>query len=168
MVLSRRSAGDRIPGIWIEGHGVPAVVVHPDGAQAARRDPAVAELLKAKRPVLLIDTFQTGSAVAPRDRSYAIFLGFNQSDDACRVQDILTALAFVHQKFSGPIDLVGLGKAGVWSEFAAAVAPIPVKLHVDAGWFHGSDDEFLKDFNVPGIQRAGGLGAADRLTASLH
>ena len=168
MVLSRRSAGDRIPGIWIEGHGVPAVVVHPDGAQAARRDPAVAELLKAKRPVLLIDAFQTGSAVAPRDRSYAIFLGFNQSDDACRVQDILTALAFVHQKFSGPIDLVGLGKAGVWSEFAAAVAPIPVKLHVDAGWFHGSDDEFLKDFNVPGIQRAGGLGAADRLTASLH
>ena len=57
--------------------------------------PVVAELLKAKHPVLLIDAFQTGSAVAPRERSSAIFLGFNQSDDACRVQDILTALAFL-------------------------------------------------------------------------
>ena len=120
--VARKSAGDRVPGMWIEGHGVPAVVVHPDGAEAARRDPAVAALVKAQRPVLLIDAFQTGSAVAPRDRSYQNFLGFNQSDDACRVQDILTALAFVHQKLSGPIELVGLGKAAVWSEFAAAVA----------------------------------------------
>jgi dienelactone hydrolase len=168
IVLSRPAVGDRIPGIWIDGHGVPAVVVHPEGAAASRQDPAISALLKAGRPVLLIDAFQTGSAVAPRDRSYRIFLGFNQSDDACRVQDILTALAFVHQKISGPIELVGLGKAGVWAEFAAAVAPIPVKLRVDTGRFHGSDDEFLKDFNVPLIQRAGGLGAAERLTAGLR
>jgi dienelactone hydrolase len=168
IVLSRPSAGDRIPGIWLPGRGVPAVVVHPDGATAARQDPATAALIKAGRPVLLIDAFQTGSAVAPRDRSYRIFLGFNQSDDACRVQDILTALAFVHQKASGSIELVGIGKAGVWSEFAAAVAPIPVKLRVGAARFHGSDDEFLKEFNVPLIQRAGGLEAADRLTTSLR
>ena len=69
LVLSRPMAGDRIPGVWIDGKGVPVVVVHPDGTDAARKDPAVAELLKAKRPVLLIDAFQTGSAVAPRDRS---------------------------------------------------------------------------------------------------
>jgi len=168
IIFSRRPAGDRIPGIWIEGRGVPVVVVHPDGAAAARRDPAVAELLKARRPVLLIDAFQTGSAVAPRDRSYAIFVGYNQSDDACRVQDILTALAYLHQKFSGPIELVGLGKAGVWSEFAAAVAPIRVMLRADLKGFHGSDEEFVRDFFVPGIQRAGGLGAAERLTAGLR
>lgn len=165
VVLSRRSAGDRVPGVWIDGHGTPAVVVHPDGVEAARHDPAVAELLKAKRPVLLIDAFQTGSAIAPRDRSSQIFWGFNQSDDACRVQDILTALAFVHQKENGAIELVGIGKAGLWSEFAAAVAPIPVKLHVDASQFRGSDDELVKDFDVPLIQRAGGLLAAQRLTA---
>ena len=168
VILSRPTIGDRIPGIWIDGHGAPAVVVHPEGAVAARQDPAIAALLKAGRPVLLIDAFQTGSAVAPRDRSYRIFLGFNQSDDACRVQDILTALAFVHQKSSGPVELVGIGKAAIWAEFAAAAAPIPVKLHADLASFHGSDDEFLKEFNVPLIQRAGGLAAAQRLTASLR
>jgi dienelactone hydrolase len=168
IVLSRSPRGDRIPGVWITGHGVPAVVVHPAGSVAARQDPAAAALLKSGRPVLLIDAFQTGLAAAPRDRSSKIFLSFNQSDDACRVQDILTALAFAHQKFSGPIELVGIGKAGVWAEFAAAVAPIPVKLHVDKGAFHGDDDEFVKDFNVPLIQRAGGFGAAERLTSSLR
>ncbi len=168
IVLSRPSAGDRVPGIWIDGRGVPAVVVHAEGAAAARQDPAVMALLKAGRPVLLIDAFQTGSAVAPRDRSYKIFLGFNQSDNACRVQDILTALAFVHQKHGGPVELVGVGKAGLWAEFAAAVAPIPVKLHADTGWFHGTDDEFVKDFDVPLIQRAGGLAAAQRLTSELR
>jgi dienelactone hydrolase len=168
IVLARPSAGDRVSGIWIDGHGVPVVVVHPEGAAAARQDPAAAALIKAGRPVLLIDAFQTGPAVAPRDRSYRIFAGFNQTDDACRVQDILTALAFVHQKHSGPVELVGLGKAGVWAEFAAAVTRIPLKLHADVNWFHGSDDDFLKDFNVPLIQRAGGIGAAQRLTAGLR
>jgi hypothetical protein len=66
------------------------------------------------------------------------------------------------------VELVGLGKAGVWAEFAAAVAPIPLKLRVDVSGFRGSDDEFLKGFNVPLIQRAGGLLAADRLTAGLR
>jgi dienelactone hydrolase len=168
IVLSRPALGDRIPGIWIDGHGVPAVVVHPEGAAAGRQDQATAALLKAGRPVLLIDAFQTGTAVAPRDRSYRIFVGFNQSDDACRIQDILTALAFVHQKATGPVELVGLGKAAVWAKFAAAIAPIPVQLRADTAWFHNSDDEFLKDFNVPLIQRAGGLAVADRLTAGLR
>lgn len=167
IVLSRPAAGDRIPGVWIDGHGAPAVVVHAEGAAAARNDPQTAALLKAGRPVLLIDAFQTGSAVAPRDRSYRIFTGFNQTDDACRVQDILTALAFVHKKAGGPVELIGIGKAGLWAEFAAAVAPVPVKLHADIAWFHGSDDDFVKDFNVPLIQRVGGLAAAERLTAGL-
>jgi dienelactone hydrolase len=164
VLLSRPGAGDRIPAIWIAGRGTPAVVVHPDGAAAARKDPATLELLKAGRPVLLIDAFQTGSAVAPRDRSYRIFVGFNQADDACRVQDILTALAFAGQKNPGPVELIGLGKASVWATFAAAVAPVTPKLRADNSWFHGSDEDYLTSFNVPLIKRAGGLEAAQRLT----
>jgi len=168
IVLSRTGAGDRIPGIWIDGRGEPAIVVHPEGAEAGRKDPATAALLKAGRPVLLIDAFQTGSAVAPRDRSYKIFVGFNQTDDACRVQDILTALAFVQQKSKGTIELVGVGKAAVWAKFAAAIAPIPIRLHADTSGFHDFDEDYLKNFNVPLIQRAGGLATADRLTSSLR
>ena len=97
IVLGRAGKGDRIPAIWIKGSNPPVLVVHPDGAEAARKDPAAARLIQAGRAVLFIDAFQTGSAVASRDRSVKMFLTFNKSDDANRVQDILTALAWLSQ-----------------------------------------------------------------------
>jgi hypothetical protein len=160
IVLSRPSIGDRIPGILIEGRGPTALVIDPKGAVPGRQSPEVAALLKQHRRVLLIDAFQTGSAAAPRDRSHEHFLTFNLSDDACRVQDILTALAFLQKTPSETIELVGLGDAAVWSYFAAAVSPAPAKLHADISSFTGTDDDFLRLFNVPDIQRAGGLAAA--------
>ena len=164
IVLSRPAVGDRIPCVLLDGKGTPALVVHPEGIAGARNDASVAALHKAGRPVLLIDAFQTGSAVAPRDQSSKIFLGFNQSNDACRVQDIVTALAFLHQKYGAQsVDLVGLGRAGVWAHFAAAVTPIPVKLQIDRSLFQGTDDDFLRDLNIPNIQRAGGLIAVQRV-----
>jgi hypothetical protein len=122
----------------------------------------------AGRPALAIDVFQTGKAVAARARDVKHFLAFNQSDDACRVQDILTALVWLHKKYPGTVEIVGIGTAaGVWTEFAAAIAPLAVKLRNDIRAFHGTDSEFLQYFNVPGIQTAGGLAAAERLTAQL-
>jgi hypothetical protein len=160
IVLSRPSIGDRIPAILIAGEGPAALVVHPKGAAAALQTPEVAALVKQHRLVLLIDAFQTASAIAPRNRSHQHFLTFNLSDDACRVQDILTALAFLQQSSSKPVELIGLGDAAVWSYFAAAVAPVPIHLHADLANFSGSDEDFLRVLNVPGIQRAGGLNAA--------
>ncbi len=158
VVLSRAGRGDRVAGLLAEGRGAPALVVHPDGAAAAK-------LSGAKRPVLAIDAFQTGSAAAPRDRSHRHFLTFNQSDDANRVQDILTALKFLSGKYPGRIDLTCTGKAAVWCLFAAAVAPVDLKLTADLGSFTGTDQNFIDQFFVPGIQRAGGLDAALKLTA---
>jgi hypothetical protein len=89
-----------------------------------------------------------------------MFLTFNKSDDANRVQDILTALAWLHQPET---ELIGLGKAAVWALFAAAISPAPVELHADISKFAGSDDDFLSALFVPGIQRAGGLRAAGAL-----
>jgi hypothetical protein len=101
-----------------------------------------------------------------RDRTLGQFTTFNPTDDACRVQDILTALAWLHRTSSARPELIGLHKAAVWSLFAAAVAPIDLKLNVDLGSFTGSDDEFAASFFVPGIQRAGGLDVALTLTAN--
>ncbi|HXB73833.1 MAG TPA: hypothetical protein VNY05_36680 [Candidatus Acidoferrales bacterium] len=157
VMLSRLGKGDRVPGIWIQGKGPAALVVDPDGAAAARTSPEVAQLLAAGRPVLMIDAFQTGAAVAPRDRSGKFFTTFNKTDDANRVQDILTALAWIKTPNT---DLVGIGKAAVWCLFAAAVAPQSVPLKADLGSFSGSDQDYLDRFFVPGIQRAGGLRAA--------
>jgi hypothetical protein len=152
LVLGRPGKGDRIPAIWIKGSTPSALVVHPDGAEAARRSPEVARFLQAGRSVLLIDSFQTGSAVAPRNRDVKMFLTFNQSDDASRVQDILTSLAWLK---TPKTSLVGIGKAAVWCLFAAAVAKEPVELTNDAKQYG--------DFFVPGIERAGGIEAARAL-----
>ena len=160
IVLGRPDKGDRVPGIWIKGSNPPALVVDPGGAQAARQRPEVAKLLAEHRAVLLIDAFQTGAAVAPRDRSAKMFLTFNQSDDANRVQDILTALAWLHAPGTR---LIGMGKAAVWCLFAASVAGERVELHADLGTFKGTDQDFAESFFVPGIQRAGGLKAAQAL-----
>jgi hypothetical protein len=113
----------------------------------------------------MIDTFQTGASRAYRNRSNRYFLTYNRSDDANRVQDILTALAFLKSNYSGRIQLVGLENAGVWCTFAAAVAPINVTLSANLDGFSGSDEDFKRWFFVPGIQRAGGLGAARMLTS---
>jgi hypothetical protein len=163
IILSRQGRGDRVPGIWIEGGRQAALVVHPDGADAARRSPAVRELLGKRASVLLIDAFQTGTASAPRDRSVKHFDAFNQTEDACRAQDILTALAFLKQSGYSDVRLVGIGKAAVWALFAAAVAATPVSLDADLDGFSGTDSEFVAGFFVPGIQRAGGLRAAKLL-----
>ncbi|HUB31553.1 MAG TPA: hypothetical protein VMA31_00945 [Bryobacteraceae bacterium] len=157
ILLGRPGKGDRIPGIWLPGKGTPALVVDAEGAEQARRRPETAELLGAGRPVLLIDAFQTGKAKAPRDRGVKMFLTFNRTDDANRVQDILTALAWLHAPNT---TLIATGRAAVWCTFAAAVAEERVDLHVDLGQFTGTDQNFVDQFFVPGIQRAGGLKAA--------
>ncbi len=117
--LWRPEAGDRVPALFFPGKGPPAVLVHPDGAEAGRDSPEGAKLLAARRPVLFLDAFQTGAAVAPRDRSHRHFLTFNLSDDACRAQDILTTLAWIARTHPEPPELVGIGKAAVSSLFAA-------------------------------------------------
>jgi len=164
IVLGRQGKADRVPGLWIEGGRQAGLVIHPDGAEAARRSAEAQEMIGKRASVLMIDTFQTGGAVAPRDRSGRYFLTFNQSDDACRAQDILTALAFLKQSGFSNVRLVGLGKAAVWAWFAAAVAETPVAVESDLKNFSGGDSEFVDNFFVPGIQRAGGLRAARMLT----
>jgi hypothetical protein len=111
----------------------------------------------------MIDAFQTGKAVAKRDQSGRHFSTFNKTDDANRVQDILTALAFLN---APNVTLLGRGKAAVWCLFAAALAAHPVDVPAGIASFAGSDEDFVSSFFVPGIQRAGGLRVA-KLAAGL-
>jgi dienelactone hydrolase len=153
-LLSREGRGDRVSGFTQSGQGTPIVFVHAGGADAARRSPEFAALAKTGRPIYVVEAFQTGSAVAPRKRDDRMFLTFNRGDDAERVQDILTTLAWLNQP---DIELAGAGDAAIWCRFAAAVSHIPVSFHSSLGSFTGTDQDFLDHFFVPGIQRAGGL-----------
>lgn len=168
IAMSRPQAGDRVPGVWLPKSSTAAtLILHPEGAAAARSSKAAAEAIAAGRSVLFIDAFQTGSAIAPRDTSARYFLTFNRSNDANRVQDVLTALAFLKQSGAKDIRLVGLDKAAIWARFAAALADVPMKLDANAGAFTGTDQQFMEQFFIPGIQRAGGLQAAMMLTKGM-
>jgi hypothetical protein len=157
IVFGRPGRGDRVAGLWFHGEGRKVLFVHPDGAEAARNSSEFAALVRTGRPIYTIDAFQTGAAVAPRDRDAKMFLTFNRSDDANRVQDILTVLRWLD---APGVELVGVGKAAVWCQFAAALSRQNVILRADVSNFTGTDQDFVERFFVPGIQRAGGLRVA--------
>jgi hypothetical protein len=160
LFLQRDEHGDRIPARWFPGDGAPVVIVHEDGKKAALESAEFRARSQERRPVLVIDAFQTGDARARRDRGGRWFLSYNQTDDANRVQDILTALSHVNQGTGRRPSLVGLGKAAIWCTFAAAITPSAIHLTADLGDFTGTDEQMRRDFFVPCIQRAGGLKAA--------
>ena len=166
VVLSRVGVGDRVTGLYVNRSAQNgALVVSPHGASSVRRSQQVADLLESGAAVMMIDPFQSDGGRAQRSRTNSYFLTYNKSDDAIHVQDILTALSFLRSNHPGKISLIGLDEAGVWCEFAAAVAPISVSLTANLENFRGSDEDFKRHFFVPGIQRAGGLAAARMLTS---
>jgi dienelactone hydrolase len=166
VILSRKGRHDRVPGVWYPGQEGAVLLLHPGGGEVAQTTQAFRDLRKKRRPVLVIDAFQSGRAAAPRNRSVTHFLTFNMTDDAARVQDILTALAYLRSQTKGPVELIGLEKASVWALFAAALAPPEIVFSPNIGPFGGKDDEFIRDFFVPGIQKMGGIGAAMRVISS--
>jgi len=168
IVMSRPEAGDRVPGIWLPKSKTDAtLVLHPKGADAGRQSKAATDAIAAGRSVLLIDAYQTGTAVARRDTSARHFLTFNRTVDANRVQDILTALAFLKQNGANNIKVAGINNAAIWVRFAAALANFPLTLDANLSGFTGTDEQFVEQFFVPGIQRAGGLRAAMQLTKGM-
>jgi hypothetical protein len=163
VVLSRPGRGDQVTGHWVPGKGAPILIVHPAGSEAALRTPSVASAVRSGRPVLVLDAF-TGSVERTRRlQSDDYFLSYNRSIYAERVQDILTAAAYLKGQSGGKLQVIGLENAGVWCVFAAAIAPMPIDVVADLNGFGGSDQDFHNRFFVPGIQRAGGLGAALKL-----
>jgi dienelactone hydrolase len=150
-----------LPHRWLDGKGTPVLYLHPEGMAAAEASDAVKKLRAEGRRVLLVDLFQTGSARAPRDRSHEMFLGFNVTDDAARVQDVAAAVASI----PGPVEIRAEGRARWWALFGAAVSE-NARFAAKSAEFEATDEELVADFFVPGLQRAGGVAAALRLVTT--
>ncbi len=161
--LSRAGRWDLVRGIFRDGVGAPVLAVHPDGAEAARQTESA-----AGRPVLWIDAWGTGEAKGSRDTKANHFYTFHRTDAQNRVQDILTAVAWLRGLYREPVEIVGIGEAAVWAVFAAAADGGALRLRADAADFDGSDEAFERRFFVPGIQRVGGWKAALALTAAVR
>jgi hypothetical protein len=170
LLLSRSDVRDRVTGMWFPGSGKIAVVLDPKGSASSRNTALVAQLLKAKRPVLLLDLFNTGGAIALRDQTDPAFLAFNPSDDSARVQDILTAMSYLRTggKAASQIEIFANGDASIWATFAAAALPWHVDLHLESTPRLTTDADYLAHFNVPGILRAGGIAMAVNLAAQVR
>lgn len=155
IVLSRMGRRDRIPGMLHKGsNGVAALVVHPHGAQVAMGSVEAKSLIQDGATVLAVDAFQTGDAKEGRDRGGAHFLTFNPSDDACRVQDVVTGLAYLRSLKPSKLVLTGLDKAAVWTHLAKSITPFEVSLE-QAGTPR-TESDLVKGFYAPGVLYAGG------------
>ena len=174
LLLGRMGAGDRVPGRFVNADskkGRPMLVVHDDGAAAAETSDIGRAIARRSVPALFIDAFQTGAAVAERDiagsgrnaeRYYHVF---NRSDDANRIQDVLTAIAFLRgHGDSGEVDVVGVGRAGLWALLAAAIDGRVTSVAADLDLFEAaSDDAYVDGLFIPGLRRAGDFRAAATL-----
>lgn len=167
LLIGRHGNGDRVPAVWLAPSRInpampPTLVVHPDGIAWVLKSALVKTILNRGGVVMGIDAFQTGTAVAPRDTSNRAYLHFNQTSDANRVQDILTAVEYLRSRSKAQtVNLVGLDVAGVWSYFARTMAGEGVNLAADLGQFAAdTDSEYVNKFFIPGLRKAGDFQAA--------
>lgn len=179
-VISRKNVGDAIPALYFKQESeLPSrpltLIVHPQGKQALLEDttpgPLIRRLLKAHHHVLIIDCFNTGEhigspASADRLTRYKFYTTYNPTDTSNRVQDILTALAFLNAGTQAKVQLVGIGEAGPRCLLARAFAPNIQHTVIDMNSFDDADDEqFIKQLFVPCLRRAGDFRTAAALIA---
>jgi hypothetical protein len=138
------------------------LIVHPEGIEGASAHAAslVEPLRRQGWLVASLDAFNTGSARAPRDTSGRFFTTYNRTDDANRVQDVLTALAWLKRQ-GRRVALVGLERAGLWCLLAQALAPDLVAVVADADRFPTALDEaYLERLSIPLFRSVGGFETA--------
>lgn len=175
LLLSRKGDEARVPAVLLRGgkpKGICTIIVTPEGKGAilnAKGDPTplVAGLLGAGQHVLSPDVFQTGElrraspATAPATApAVEFFAGYNRTPLANRVHDILTTIAYARTRPGiKQVNLIGLGRAGVWCLLARSLAADALtRTAADADHFdfaqiqHDTDDEYL-----PCALRYGGL-----------
>jgi hypothetical protein len=172
LLLGRNGKGDRVPAVWLAPSHAnpefpPSLIIHPEGLAWAVKSSQtsgglVKRILDSGGAVLAIDPFQTGSAKASREHAQRSFTVYNQTEDTARVQDILTALQYLHSRTSTKtVNLVGLEMGGVWAWFARSLAGPGVNLAADLAHFQADNDqEYLDRFFIPGLRKAGDFRAA--------
>jgi hypothetical protein len=175
--------GDQVPAVlFLPNGGKPKktvhLIVHPQGKSvlvdlaAGKPISMVAELLKQDCTVVSIDSFLTGEHRGPfhetkREHYGKHFATFNATDDCLRMQDVLTAVAWLRQRDDvATINLIGLDEAGLWCLMAGTFTSDLDAMAVDVIQFRHSDESaWLERLTIPGILRVGGFETAVTCTA---
>jgi dienelactone hydrolase len=151
LLLQRPDRGERIPARWREGAAPDRalLVVHSAGSRKGLSLPEARDASTAGDSILAIDVFQRGAALSRRAPPRRDHLTFHRSDDANRVQDILTGIAFLAAGGARSIRLVCPGRAAGWCLAASVVTPFPIAFDPP-----GPTTAFRLD--IPGLEAAGG------------
>ncbi|NLG27324.1 MAG: hypothetical protein GX557_05405, partial [Chloroflexi bacterium] len=178
LTLARRGVAERIRGtLYLPTEGTAqryALLVHGAGRTAledryGQAGEAVVALRDAGWGVLTIDAFYTGDVppnAVPWRRDW-FWLTLNPTLVGQRVQDILTALAWLDGRSSGDeLALVGLGAAGSWGMWAGALCPRDLRLALDLDGLDTQEDaSYLGELYAPNLRAYGDLRAAGALLA---
>lgn len=170
--LGRVDIGDRIPALLIgDGKSKDALLILSESGAASEIGKGNREILEFIRKVgrrvdvLAIDAFLTGAAAGERKRDVQFFTTYNRTDDAERVQDVLTAFAFLKSRYN-QVHIVGFGISGLWALLSKAVSGLDGKIAADAAQFDASsDDEYAKRLYIPCFRRVGDFGTVLALIA---
>jgi dienelactone hydrolase len=132
----------------------------------------VRQLVERGRRVLVVDCFaapgSSGRAeLVHREQESRFFQTYNRTVAMERIQDILTAIAYLrHAAGADAVDLLGFKAAGIWCLLARAVAGATASTVVDVDDFDPDDDrQWMENAFIPLIRRAGGLDTALALAA---
>ncbi|MXZ33969.1 MAG: hypothetical protein F4Z21_01625, partial [Acidobacteria bacterium] len=175
--IGRVGRGDRVPAaLWFprgkRRNLTATLLVHPEGKAALEAPDAswVRPLLARGHLVMSIDAFNTGAAQAKRDMSDPFFTTYNRTDASNRVQDILTSIAYLESRPDvARVNLAGVGKGGLWSLLARALAPQLHRTLVDVSRFSNEEDRaYLERLYVPVLRRAGDFKTAAMLAPATR
>ncbi|MFH1568733.1 MAG: hypothetical protein ABIL09_12110 [Gemmatimonadota bacterium] len=183
-LVGRCGEGDRIPAVLLSpargrsNRSPAALIAHPAGKAGlfdgrGRPRGLAAALLADGHRVLALDLFLTGEAAdgADAEAYHAAriphFHTYNASVAACRVQDLLTALAFLEGRPDvSRRHLVGLGACGVPCLLARGLAGKVDRTWAEVQRFAFEDDEaWAQSCFAPALRSAGDVRTALALAA---
>ena len=101
----------------------------------------------------------------PASGEHAYFTTYNRTTTANRVQDILSAVAWLRRTGGvASVSLVGIGAAGPWCLLACGLSPHIDRAVIDVDRFEtDSDEAYESRLFIPVLRRLGGLSAAAAL-----
>jgi dienelactone hydrolase len=132
------------------------LLVSPDSEFVTGSKELIDQLVKAGHNVAFLTVFPGQNGSTDKDK-YNFIATYNRLNDAQRVQDVLTAIAYLNKiKGTAKLNVVGLKEGGLYTLLARGFASGIDQMVVDAAQFENQNDEdFLKRLAIPGLRRAG-------------
>jgi len=162
LVLSRKSAGDRVELLeWPATKSSGRMVLLVSAGDTENLVALQEALIKNGQHVFLLKCFADSKRRLTEDES-KYFTTYNRTDDANRVQDILTTVAYLRGEYPGDsLTIVARGKAGLDTLLARGLLPSIDRMVIDARQFDNTQDaSFLESLPIPSLRRAGDFSTA--------